>query len=327
MNTIGIVGNGFVGGSMTTVFSERGLNVYTFDKAGKKAPGSNPRQFLSIDHLVEVCEQDGSFTSVIFVCLPSPMLPSGECDTSIIEEALNDLARRPGHRIAVVKSTVPPGTCSRWNKMFGKTLSILHSPEFLSERTALIDMRTQNRIVIGGEEPSRSKVKAVFVQAFPDVPILETTSDTSEMVKYFTNVHLAARIVLSCEFHQLCEKLTNNGISIKYDDMARIASYDERLGGSHMDVPGRNNIPGARGHCLPKDLSAMAYVCEKLGIAKCLMKAIKEKNLQVVPLEHRDWEKMIGRGVSEKGKPNLVQRVVRGAISTARETIEKTWSL
>jgi UDPglucose 6-dehydrogenase len=120
------------------------------------------------------------------------------------------------------------------------------------------------------------------------------------MVKYFTNVHLAARVVLSCEISQICKALDEQGMNIDYDKVCEYSRYDKRLGGSHMTVPGVDGIPGARGHCFPKDLNALSALAKQVGVTPIVMDAVWQKNLELVPKEHRDWEKMIGRAVSKK---------------------------
>jgi nucleotide sugar dehydrogenase len=296
-----IIGSGFVGGNLQQVIVGKGIRAYVFDKEGKRATGVDPYRPTSVADLVCHAEQDQNFSGVFFVCVPSPMLiETGECDTRIVESVLRELNDVPGKRIAVVKSTVPPGSCERWSDMFDR-LSVCHSPEFLREATAYYDTLTQSgRIVIGGDSNATAQVRKVFEQAFPDVPIIETTSSISEMVKYFINIQLCARLVLSCEFHELCQKLNGLGTVINYDEVVRIASLDSRLGGSHMSVPGPNGKIGAMGSCFPKDLSAMVFASEKLGIIPSLMRAIKMKNLALILPEERDWEVMHGRAVSTK---------------------------
>jgi UDPglucose 6-dehydrogenase len=229
------------------------------------------------------------------------MYEDGEADISIVEGVLNEISSVPGKHIAVVKSTVPPGSTERWNRLFESTgLRVIFNPEFLTEANALDDMRNQNRIILGGPRPHINSVKLIFQQAFPKVPLIKTSSTTAEMVKYFTNVQLAARVVLSCELAQVCEALDHQGMNIDYDKVVEYAKFDPRLGGSHMNVPGPDGVPGARGHCFPKDLNALIYVAQRLGIKPTVMKSIWEKNLEVVPEEHRDWEHMKDRAVSKR---------------------------
>lgn len=331
MKSIAVIGQGFVGGSITTVFSERGFDVYVYDKTGKVAAGgtnvlspatggehySNARNLklagitdkrevgegTQIQNFTKACEETDNFSGIYFVCLPTPMYEDGEADLSIVEGVLHELASVKGRRIAVIKSTVPPGSTERWNKLFeGTGLHVIFNPEFLTEANALDDMRNQNRIILGGPRPHINAVKLIFQKAFPKVQLIKTSSTTAEMVKYFTNVQLATRVVLSCELSQVCEALDKQGMNIDYDKVVEYAKFDPRLGGSHMSVPGPDGVSGARGHCFPKDISALIYVAKQLGIKPTVMSGVWDKNLEVVPPEHRDWEKMHGRAVSKKNR-------------------------
>ena len=314
--SIACIGQGFVGGSLTTVFSERNFNVYVFDKAGICAKGGyhssvvdenhpphNPRSVTELVQSLEGVKK--GFTGVYFVCLPTPMQEDGEADLSIVEGVLTELSLIPGNRVAVVKSTVPPGSTEKWNKAFENTgLRVIFSPEFLREATALDDMRNQDRIILGGPRPHINKVKQVFQAAFPNVPILKTSSTTAEFVKYFTNIHLAARVSLSNELYQVCDKLDKSGLNIDYDKVLEYAQYDRRLGGSHMRVPSfesddeGNSLYGFSLSCFCKDINALMFVAKSLGVDPKVMSGVWEKNLEVRP--GRDWEKLIGRAVSAK---------------------------
>ncbi len=308
MTSIGVIGQGFVGGSLTTVFSERGFDVYAYDKAGKYAKNALPCHGdpvagypESIMELIHDNEDGGTpgFSNVYFVCLPTPMCEDGSADLSIVEGALEELAAVPGERIAVVKSTVPPGSVERWNKRFLESgLRIIFNPEFLTEANALDDMRNQTRIVLGGPRPWINKVKQIFQSAFPKVPIIKTSSTTAEMVKYLTNNFLTVKVAFANEMAQVCEALDNSGLNVDYDKVVEYAKYDKRLGESHWAVPGPDGHRGYGGSCLCKDINAMISVSKNLDVDSKVMQAAWDKNLEVRP--ERDWEKLIGRAVSNK---------------------------
>lgn len=299
MKSAAVIGQGFVGGTLTTVLAERGVLVHVYDKAGKLAKGAHLQRFESVSDIGYQMGHRPIFSGIFFVCVPTPMKPDGSADLSIVEGVLDEIAAlRRGH-IAVVKSTVPPGSTEKWNQKYGDDLHVVFNPEFLTEANALEDMREQTRIVLGGPRPWINKVRLFYRSAFPRVPIVKTSSTMAEMVKYFTNVHLAARVVLSCELWQLCEALEAQGLNVDYDKVVEYAKLDARLGGSHMDVPGNDGVPGARGHCFPKDLRALTAVARAVGIEPIVMEALWRKNLEVVPEEGRDWQRMPGRAVSE----------------------------
>lgn len=341
--SIAVIGQGFVGGSLTTVFSECDFNVYTYDKAGKASVGSkNTFQFddayrpaKSVAELVKICAQVPGFTNIFFVCLPTPMFEDGEADLSIVEGVLTELSACPGERIAVVKSTVPPGSTEYWNKKYADTgLHVVFNPEFLTEANALNDMRNQNRIILGGPRPWINEVKMVFQTAFPGVPLIKTSSTTAEMVKYVTNCFLATKVSFANEMAQICNALDGNGFNVDYDKVVEYAKYDKRLGDSHWAVPGPvathdgRYVKGFGGHCFPKDLNALRYIAKKhCGVDTKVLDGVWEKNLEIRPPEDRDWEHMQGRAVSKKQGLKLEQALMRARCSTLEEDRQsKQWA-
>lgn len=320
--SIGVIGQGFVGGSLTTVFSERGETVYVYDKTGKVASGGingfksditrDTFYPASIADFVRECEGTSGFTGVYFVCVPTPMYEDGSPDVSIVEGVLELISVVPyssdsPERIAVVKSTVPPGSTERWNKAFNdRGLHVIFNPEFLTEANAVNDMREQNRIVLGGPRPHINTVRNVFQRAFPKVPIIKTSSTTAEMVKYVTNCMLAVKVSFANEIAQICEALDADGLNIDYDKVVEYSKVDRRLGDTHWSVPGPvpthdgRYVCGFGGHCFPKDINALMSVARHYNVRPIVMQAAWDKNLEVREPDDRDWEKQIGRAVSKR---------------------------
>ncbi len=280
---VGVIGQGFVGSAVY-----HGLknfhNVRTFDIDEAKCNSTHQ----------EVCRK----SDFIFVCIPTPMRKSGECDTRLLEsviekvnkECLNDkLENRP---ILVIKSTVPPGTTERINSKKSSLLDICFSPEFLTEVNSFEDFKNQTRIIVGGPRPATGKIKQMLRKAFPTIPIIKTGTKTAEMVKYFTNCFLASKVTFANEMYEIC---TQN--EIDFDKVTEYALYDERIGKTHLMVPGPDGSLGFGGHCFPKDLSAIIEIAKKNGVKPTLLQAVWDKNNEI--REHRDWEKMTGRAVSE----------------------------
>ncbi len=285
---IGVIGQGFVGGTLTTVFSEHGVEAYAYDKAGTYVGASmsfrNGRP-NSVRDLVIKCETElSNFSNIYFVCVPTPKREDGAADLSIVESVLKELVSFPGHRIAVIKSTVPPGSCEEWNTIYNSSgLEIIFNPEFLTEANALNDMRNQSRIVLGGKAPAINDVYDLYHSAFPNVPILKTSNmATAEMIKYFTNLQLAVRVILSCEMSQICDSLNQNGIPVDYNQVVEYAKYDVRLGNTHMNVPGKDGLSGVRGSCFPKDMAALIYRARELGANPTVLESAWNKNLEIV---------------------------------------------
>ena len=281
--TLGCIGQGFVG---TAVREGMGnyFDMLTFDK--------DPNKVSTVNSIFEVVEG----TEVTFLCVPTPMKKSGECDLRILENALEEIqqcakALHKDNYIVVIKSTVPPGTTETLNSIYGD-LEIVFNPEFLTEANANDDYKNQNRIIVGGERPGSTKVKAIFAKAFPKIPIIKTSSTIAETIKYVTNTFLHMKVSFANEIYQLCQ-----AIDVDYDKVIEYAKYDDRLGNSHWSVPGPDGDFGAGGHCFPKDLSALKFLCEKLGVDTTMLTATKVKNDSV--RTDLDWTKQVGRAVSE----------------------------
>ena len=280
---IGIVGQGYVGTAVKEVFSKH-YEVDTYDLDKDKC---------SVDYLEDLVE----LTNIIFVCVPTPMRKDGSCDTSIVEAVVKDIndmvvSRNVSDRIVAIKSTIPPGTTNRLNKEC-ENISVIFNPEFLTEANFIDDFKNQNRIIIGGERPSTTKLRQVYSLAFPNAKIVKTGSITAEMVKYFTNTFLATKVSFANEMKMICDEL-----NIDYDKVVEYSTYDERLGKSHWAVPGPDGKLGFGGSCFPKDLNAILDVCRQLGVPAKTLYGAWETNLKVRPEE--DWKELKGRAVVDE---------------------------
>jgi UDPglucose 6-dehydrogenase len=321
--SVAVIGQGYVGGTLTTVLSERGERVLVFDRIGKRAAGGIDEfdgrgRPASLAGFVEACEATVGFTGIFFVCVPTPMYEDGTADVSIVEEVLAGICDSPSragapHRIAVLKSTVPPGSVQRWNARFGTAdgggLHTVFNPEFLTEANALADMRSQERVVLGGPRPYINEVRNLYRRLFPKMAIIKTSSSTAEMVKYVTNCMLAVKVSFANEMAQICEALDAEGLDIDYDKVIEYATFDRRVGDTHWAVPGPvptqdgRFVRGFGGHCLPKDINALISVARECGVDPTVLRAAWEKNLEVRGPQDRDWEHQVGRAVSEKRAP------------------------
>jgi UDPglucose 6-dehydrogenase len=282
MKVVGVVGQGFVGSAI-----REGLkNYYSV-------------QTYDLQKDLSTCESLGVLVDkaqIIFVCLPTPMRKDGSCDTRIVRKVVSNIdqyakVNKKKNRIAVIKSTVPPGTTAEIAKSCSM-IDVVFSPEFLTEANSFDDFKNQSRIIIGGRRPASSKVKTMFSRAFPSIPIVKTSSTHAEMVKYFINCFLSTKVSFSNEMYQICKNL-----DLDYDKVVEYAMYDRRLGASHFSVPGPDGHFGFGGHCFPKDLSALISVAADLSVDAKVLKATQKKNDEV--RDDRDWEKMSGRAVSE----------------------------
>ena len=275
MKTIGIVGQGYVGTAVKTVF-EKYYETNTFDLNGK----CNCRD---MEELVDNSD-------IIFVCVPTPMKKNSSCDTSIVESVVHEInTLTDTDKIVAIKSTIQPGTTNDLNKKC-KNITVIFNPEFLTEANFIEDFKNQKRIIIGGQRPASTKLRQVYSLVFPDAKIVKTGSKTAEMVKYFTNTFLCTKVSFANEMYEICEKL-----NIDYDKVVEYATYDERLGKSHWAVPGPDGHFGFGGSCFPKDINALISCVLEMGMFPKVLNSVWETNLDVRPEE--DWKELKGRAV------------------------------
>ena len=273
---IGIVGQGFVGSAI-----REGLKnfypVMTYDIDKSKSTSTHKA----------VCEN----ADIIFVCLPTPMRKSGECDTRILENAIkridNECLEVGSKPSIVIKSTIPPGTTDKINKE--AKLNVCFSPEFLTEANSFSDFKNQTRIIVGGT--GARKVKQMFRKPFPDIPIVITKSRTAEMVKYFINCFLASKVTFANQMYDICESL-----GVDYDKVCEYSLLDSRIGRSHFAVPGPDGDRGFGGHCFPKDISGLTYVANEKNVNINFLKQVQDSNYFY--RRNKDWLEMKGRAVS-----------------------------
>ena len=255
---VGIIGNGFVGEAQAFAFSPiSDIRIYDIDI--NKATHT----------LSEINECD-----FVFVCVPTPMYEDGTQDQSYIYDVLNKASKNP---IYIIKSTLLPGTTENLQKKF-KGLSIVFSPEFLTERTAKLDMLTQARIIIGGSEKLTKKVGELFKVRFMNRHIIETDSKTAEFIKYMNNTFLATKVSIINEY-----KLLSKKVGVNWEDAIHGFAADGRIGDSHLHVPGPDGKPGYGGTCFPKDVNSFTNYARKNGIVLNTIEGGWKTNLIVRP--------------------------------------------
>ena len=270
--SIGIIGHGYVGESQSFAFSPS-FNVRVFDKDSSKSTHS----------LKEVLE-----SNFIFVCLPTPMKKDGSQDLSYIIDFFNDIKKGP---IYIIKSTIVPGTTNMLVSKY-KNLDIIFSPEFLTERTAKLDTLTQTRIILGGNKKLTNKVKEIYNIRFKNKTVIQTDSLTAEFIKYMNNTFFASKVSIMNEFYRLA-----NHLGVDWDKALYGFVSDQRIGDSHLSVPGPDGKLGFGGTCFPKDINAFISFAKKHNINMNVLEAAWKTNLEVRP--ERDWENLKGRAVSE----------------------------
>jgi UDPglucose 6-dehydrogenase len=269
---VGVIGNGFVGESQAFAFSPTtDLRIYDTD----------PNKATHTKEELDECD-------FIFVCVPTPMYKNGSQDISFIEKVFKEAVEGP---IYIIKSTILPGSTKNLQNQY-PNLSIIFSPEFLTERTAKLDMLTQARIVLGGNNKLTNKAAKLFEQRFMNKHIIKTDSTTAELIKYMNNTFFATKVSIVNEFKLLADKLDAN-----WEDALYGFASDGRVGDSHLHAPGPDGKLGYGGTCFPKDVNALITLARELNTPLNTIEGGWTTNLQVRP--EQDWKADKGRAVSD----------------------------
>jgi UDPglucose 6-dehydrogenase len=244
---IGIVGYGHVGKAIHALFPD--AVVYDAPKEmGSKAKVNN-------------CE-------IVFVCVPTPSLPDGTCDTSIVEEVVVWLTAK----VIVIRSTVPVGFTDAMKELTGKR--IVFQPEYYGETIDhhFSDLRHRTWLTFGGSGDDVGLVIRAYQQVYnAEVRIRQTDARTAEMAKYMENCFLALKVTFCNEFYDIA-----GAHGIDYNELREVWLEDPRIGRSHTFVYEDNR--GYGGKCLPKDVSALIGMADEKAVNSDLMKSVQHKN-------------------------------------------------
>ncbi|MBN2563651.1 MAG: UDP-glucose/GDP-mannose dehydrogenase family protein [Phycisphaerae bacterium] len=212
---------------------------------------------------------------VIFIAIGTPPREDGSADLSMIESAVQEIARNVNKKtVLVMKSTVPVGTCARVEELVTPLakhpIVVVSNPEFLKEGTAVDDFLRPDRVVIGSEDPEAAEIMRELYLPFVrnQHPILIVHRAASEMIKYAANCYLSTRISFINQIANICEVL---GIDV--DEVRAGIGRDARIG-PHFMYPGI----GYGGSCFPKDVQALYHVAQDAGIKADLLEAVHSVN-------------------------------------------------
>jgi UDPglucose 6-dehydrogenase len=212
----------------------------------------------------------------IFLAVDTPPTVGGAADLRNMRAAMRSIALSLNGRAPIIvnKSTSPIGTGETIEGILQDALGgrqkhprIVSNPEFLRQSRAVQDFFHPDRIVIGARSPVDAAAVAELYAGLGGELIL-TDLRTAEMIKYVANSFLATRVSFINEVSRLCEEL---GVDV--DRVIEGVAPDPRIGG-HFFQPGI----GFGGSCLPKDVAALRYMGEALGVATPVLSAVMEVN-------------------------------------------------
>ena len=268
---VGIIGAGIVGKATGEILGKK-HEVFYYDRYKK--------EFAEIEKIAKEAD-------VVFICVPTPMKPSGEIDYSAIYHSLSYLlqnvykvTRDPHDVIVIIRSTAVSGTTDKFAEEF--PFKFAFNPEFLREKHAEEDMKNTDRIVIGANDKDvEEKLIQLYKAIFPDAKFVCVDTKTAEMIKYSANVFLASQVAIANEIHNICKAL-----DINYNEVKNAILHDKRIA-RNIEVPGHDGDFGFGGRCFPKDLNALIYLAREKHYRPYLLEEVWRLNEKV--RKNKDW--------------------------------------
>jgi UDPglucose 6-dehydrogenase len=290
---IAMIGSGYVGLVSGACLAEFGHEVVCIDKDPAKVEtlraGGIPIFEPGLDEVVAAGVRSGRLSfdtdlargvagaSAIFLAVGTPSRRGdGHADLSYVFAAAEEIAKAlTGYAVVVTKSTVPVGTSRKVEDIIKEArpdadFDMASNPEFLREGSAIEDFRRPDRVVVGCDtERAREVMREVYRPLFlNETPILFTSRETSELIKYAANAFLATKITFINEMADICEKVGGN-----VQDVARGIGLDGRIGRKFL-----NAGPGYGGSCFPKDTLALVRTASELGTPSRIVEAVVAVN-------------------------------------------------
>jgi len=284
-----------------TCLADFGNNVVCVDKIEEKLnvlrDGNVPFYEFGLEELVRKNINEGrlSFSSdlsaaardasVIFIAVGTPMKDNGEADLSQVFEVAAEIGKNlNNYKLIVQKSTVPVGTGARIQQIIKENLpspidfGVASNPEFLREGSAVENFMRPDRVVIGtwnerAEEALADLYRPLFLN---ETPMVKTTVQTAELIKYVSNAFLATKISFINEMANLCE-VVDADVKV----VERGMGLDRRIGPKFLHAGA-----GYGGSCFPKDTNALAYFSRLAGypleIIEATIRVNREQRMRVI---------------------------------------------
>jgi GDP-mannose 6-dehydrogenase len=286
MSRISVFGLGYVGVVTAGCLARDGHTVIGVDTNVAKVDainaGRSPIMEKDTPEIVQETVRKGSLratvdageavasTDISMICVGTPSQLNGNLDLKYVrrvsEQVGGSLGSKSGFHVVVCRSTMLPGSMrgiilpiledfSR--KRAGTDFGLCNNPEFLREGSGVSDFDHPPKVVIGQIDARSGDAVARLYEKL-DAPVIRTSVETAEMVKYVDNVWHALKICFANEIGGLCKAL-----GLDSHEVMDIFCRDTKLNLSSCYLK-----PGFAfgGSCLPKDVRALTYKARTLDV-------------------------------------------------------------
>lgn len=298
MANISIFGLGYVGSVSIACIAKDGHSVIGVDSNKAKVDiinrGHSPVIEKDLEPLIDhglkngliQATTDGKYSvlnsDISFICVGTPSNPNGSLNLEYIERVIHDigdnLKEKNGYHIIVIRSTIMPGTTEKTiipiletnsGKKLGIDFGVVVNPEFMRESSAVYDFYNPPKTVIGALKKSDAEIIAGLYKNI-DAPLIKTSVNVAEMIKYADNAFHALKVTFSNEIGNICKAL-----NIDSHELMNIFCQDKKLNLAPYYLK-----PGFAfgGSCLPKDIRALTYKAKTFDIDVPVLNAILQSN-------------------------------------------------
>lgn len=310
---ISIFGLGYVGAVTSGCLSAHGHSVVGVDYAEAKVSlinqGNAPVIEKGLDETIADSVRGGRLkatqdaeeavlaTDLSLICVGTPSRKNGDLDTGALESVCREigaaLRKKNSWHTVIVRSTVLPGTIRNIvipelerasGRKVGVSLGVGSNPEFLREGTAIDDFHSPPKTVIGAEDERTGNEIASLYTAI-EAPVIRTSIEVAEMIKYSDNVWHAVKVSFANEIGVICKSL-----DIDSHQVMDIFCQDSKLNlSSYYLKPGFS----FGGSCLPKDVRALVHKARSLDLDLPLLGSVLPSNEKQTT---RGFEMILQRG-------------------------------
>ncbi len=295
---ISIFGLGYVGAVSAGCLAKDGHSVIGVDPYQPKIDlineGKTPVIEKDIGEIIAKASADsllratGDAKEAVFdseislICVGTPSQLNGNLDLKYVRKVCEEIgaaiAEKNDFHVVVARSTMLPGSMhsiviptleEASGKKAGRDFGVCNNPEFLRESTAVYDYYNPPKTVIG-ETDTRAGDMVASLYEHLDAPLIRTSVETAEMVKYTDNVWHALKVGFANEIGNICKSVGIDG-----HEVMGIFCKDTKLNlSSYYMKPGF----AFGGSCLPKDVRALTYKARSSDLDVPILNAIMPSN-------------------------------------------------
>jgi len=289
-----IVGTGYVGLVSGACFAEFGYQTICVDKDKKRLEilkdGKCPFFEPGMDELLtkhikktKLLSFSNSLSNsmknanIVFITVGTPTKRlEDEADLSSVWGVAKEISNNiENYCVIATKSTVPVGTTTEIKRIISSNVNnekfdVISNPEFLREGSAINDFVRPDRIIIGTDSSKSEKIMRQLYRPLHliETPMICTSIETAEIIKYASNSFLATKIAFINEVADLCEI-----VGADVQDVAKGMGIDKRIGSKFLHAG-----PGFGGSCFPKDVKAFTATAKKFNVNLSILNAVNTSN-------------------------------------------------